>query len=179
MKAEARIANERAKRNNKRKKQKREERSREAFNMKLSKDIRQIFLGEDCEPITEELISELSSQGYNGEELKFFKANGFQYCRPRDSFIQPMEEEIELKDQAAEEKRIWSLLSELPGWICQIIVSLGKDDEVLISAMIGTRVFNRYVEALIEKFQNPGQIVYEADFIEKEFSLGRYKEWMN
>ena len=51
------------------------------------KDFRQIFLGEDCEPIGARLFVELLKSGVDENELKFFVSHGFQYCRPRNSFL--------------------------------------------------------------------------------------------
>jgi len=51
------------------------------------KDFRQIFMGEDCEPITAKLFVELLKKGITEKDLKFFITEGFNYCRPRNSFL--------------------------------------------------------------------------------------------
>lgn len=52
------------------------------------KDLQRIFGGRDNELITEDLIKELlSSTDFTEEDLRWFQKEGYQYCRPRKSFI--------------------------------------------------------------------------------------------
>ena len=52
----------------------------------------QIFLGQDNEPLTDELITKLAKEKrMSKEELKYLQEQGATYCRPRDSFLFPPE----------------------------------------------------------------------------------------
>lgn len=53
----------------------------------VSKDIGQIFFGQDNELITETLIIELKQAGWQESDLRFFQEIDATYCRPRNSFI--------------------------------------------------------------------------------------------
>jgi hypothetical protein len=53
------------------------------------KEIYNIFSGDGLEELTDELYNELLSKDYKEEDLKFFKDQGFQYCRSRNSFFEP------------------------------------------------------------------------------------------
>lgn len=55
----------------------------------LDADIRQIFLGEGSEPLTDELIDELVSGGWEREGIEYARDNGGAYSRPRHSLIFP------------------------------------------------------------------------------------------
>ena len=50
-------------------------------------EIKQIFFGQDNEPITETLIAELTERGYKESDLKELQQMGAMYCRPRNSFV--------------------------------------------------------------------------------------------
>ncbi len=52
--------------------------------------VRQIFLGEGWEILTDELIGELGrEQGWKKEDLEKFRREGGYYCRPRNSIVFP------------------------------------------------------------------------------------------
>ena len=52
----------------------------------------QIFLGQDNEPLTDELIIKLAKEKRMSiEELRHLQEQGVAYCRPRDSFLFPTE----------------------------------------------------------------------------------------
>jgi len=50
-------------------------------------EIRQVFLGEGWEVLTDALIEELVKKGWAREDLVQSKALGFFYCRPRNSIV--------------------------------------------------------------------------------------------
>jgi len=51
--------------------------------------IQQLFFGKDNEAITEQVIHELVSKGWPEKDVLQFAKEGFTYCRPRNSFIEP------------------------------------------------------------------------------------------
>ena len=53
----------------------------------LPKDVRRIFFGEDCEPITRELLSDLLAEGWNPRDLEEAVQLGAVYCQPRRSLL--------------------------------------------------------------------------------------------
>lgn len=60
-------------------------------NVVQPEEFRQLFGGEGVEPITESLIRELVSRGKSESDVRAFARLGFQYSRPRDSFLSPLE----------------------------------------------------------------------------------------
>lgn len=54
---------------------------------RFTPEVRQIFLGEGLEPITDTLIDELAEKGWPRERLIEAREQGLSYSRPRNSFI--------------------------------------------------------------------------------------------
>ena len=63
--------------------------------------MRQIFLGEGLETLTDALIDELVSAGWAKERLIEARDQGMSYSRPRNSFITPL---MSSEDEEEEEK---------------------------------------------------------------------------
>ncbi len=56
--------------------------------------FRQVFCQEGAEPITDELIDELTTSDankWNRDRLQYWKSIGAVYSRPRNSILEPME----------------------------------------------------------------------------------------
>ncbi len=53
-------------------------------------DVRQIFLGEGQEPLTDALVDELVSKGWPRDRLEDARRQGMSYSRPRNSMITPI-----------------------------------------------------------------------------------------
>jgi hypothetical protein len=53
-----------------------------------SDEIRQIFFGKDSEELTDKLIDELVTKGWEREGLINFQREGFRYNRSRNSLIE-------------------------------------------------------------------------------------------
>lgn len=51
--------------------------------------LRQLFMGEGWETLTDELINQLVSNGWDRSRLVEARCGGAYYCRPRDSIIYP------------------------------------------------------------------------------------------
>jgi hypothetical protein len=57
---------------------------------RYSPEVRQLFLGEGLEPLTDALIDELVAVGWAKERLIEARDQGMSYSRPRNSFITPL-----------------------------------------------------------------------------------------
>jgi len=56
-------------------------------------EIRQIFLCEGCEPLTDVLIGELVARGWPKDDLNFARGARGVFCRQRNSILFPPEVE--------------------------------------------------------------------------------------
>jgi hypothetical protein len=56
---------------------------------KVPKEVRELFLGEGSEAITEELINELVGKGWNESQLRSYQKEGALYSRPRNTILYP------------------------------------------------------------------------------------------
>jgi len=71
---------------------KRSKRKREALEIEVTAtaDIDEIFFAEQ-EEITDEVIAEMVKKGMPRGDLERMAAEGYLYCRKRDSFMSPLE----------------------------------------------------------------------------------------
>ena len=65
--------------------------ARKAGEAKTVQDVREIFGGEGQEPLTEELIKQLVSDGWDEKQVRDMAKMGGVYSRPRNTIILPGE----------------------------------------------------------------------------------------
>jgi hypothetical protein len=57
-----------------------------------SPDMQAVFTGQGTEELTEDVIKQLSAQGWPEKEIREMQGKGFRYSRSRNSLVGPPEE---------------------------------------------------------------------------------------